>query len=63
MDIMFILAQIFALVACGLNVISMQCKKKKTNIILSDYRQYYWRSGFNFLKGICRCFNTICIWT
>lgn len=29
MDFIFILAQILAFVACGLNVISMQCKKRK----------------------------------
>lgn len=28
MDFIFILAQILAFVACGLNVISMQCKKE-----------------------------------
>lgn len=29
MDLNFILAQIFAIVACALNMISMQCKKRK----------------------------------
>ena len=33
MSLIFILAQILALVACGLNVISMQCKTRK-NILL-----------------------------
>ena len=28
-NILFILAQVFAIIACALNVISMQCKKRK----------------------------------
>lgn len=63
MGFIFILAQILAFVACGLNVISMQCKKKKTNIIFLNIRQCYWCNKISIVKGLCWGFNSICFWT
>ena len=51
MDIMFILAQIFALVACGLNVISMQCKKRKQILFYLIIGNIIGAVGLIFLKA------------
>lgn len=51
MNLMFILAQIFALVACGLNVISMQCKKRKQILFYLIIGNIIGAVGLIFLKA------------
>ncbi len=58
MDALYILAQLFAFIACGLNVISMWCKKKKINIIFLNIRKYCWCYRLFFIKSRCGSINS-----
>lgn len=51
MNIWFILAQIFAIVACALNVISMQCKKRKSILFFLIIGNVIGAVGLLFLKA------------
>lgn len=51
MNLVFILAQIFALVACGLNVISMQCKNRKQILFYLIIGNIIGAVGLIFLKA------------
>lgn len=48
---LYILAQIFAFVACGLNVISMQCKKRKSILFFLILGNIIGATGLIFLKA------------
>ncbi len=51
MDVLFILAQLFAFIACGLNVISMQCKKRKSILFFLILGNIIGAVGLLFLKA------------
>ncbi len=51
MDVLYILAQLFAFVACGLNVISMQCKKRKSILFFLILGNIIGAVGLIFLKA------------
>lgn len=51
MDVLFILAQLFAFIACGLNVISMQCKKRKSILFFLILGNIIGAVGLIFLKA------------
>lgn len=62
MGFIFILAQILALVACGLNVISMQCKTRKKYTSIFLVRKYCGCDRIVAFKSICWSINIICVW-
>ena len=51
MDVLFILAQLFAFIACGLNVISMQCKKRRSILFFLILGNIVGAVGLIFLKA------------
>ena len=50
-NILFILAQVFAIIACALNVISMQCKKRKQILFYLVIGNVIGAVGLIFLKA------------